>query len=60
MTTRLMSKLASNMTHCRSVLGTNDTNRTKVGHAQQKEGQMYEWITIQSKKAKKEENRPQK
>jgi hypothetical protein len=31
-----------------------------AGHAQPKEGQIYEWITIQSKKAKKEENRPQK
>jgi hypothetical protein len=57
MTTRLMSKLASKLTNHRSVLGTNDTNRTKLGHAQQKEGQMDELKTGQSKKTKKGKKR---
>jgi hypothetical protein len=46
---------ASKLPHHRSVMGTNDTNGIKLGHAQQKEGQTDEWITIQSKKAKKDE-----
>jgi hypothetical protein len=51
---------ASKSTHHESVLGTSDTNGIKQGCAQQKEGQTDEWITIQSKKAKKDEKRQQK
>jgi hypothetical protein len=39
------------------VLSTNDANGTELGEAQQNEGQMNEWITVQLKKAKKDEKR---
>jgi hypothetical protein len=41
---RADEQLAGKLTHHRSVLDTNDTNMTKLGCVQQKEGQMDEWM----------------